>query len=1433
MTKIDTRVVQIIFDNKDFLMNVAQTMLTLSNLNKKVDEVDVSAPTDQMGVMAKALEAIESRTSMVGVAFNAVWGSIAVKTVNNVTGAVRNLWGTIKSGGERRALNLEQARFQFKGLGMDVAEAEASALAAVKGTAFGLDEAARLAGVLGAAGMKTGDEMTRALRSVSGVAAMAGASYSDIGDIMADTFGKGRAYTMEFNRLSQRGINAWALFAKELGVSQAEVRDMAAKGAISAQQFADVLEKNFGEHATKANETYSGSLSNMRSALSRLGAVRAASKFEEHRKIFNALTPVIDSLNARLKPLIDTYNELYAVMGKRVVSFLEKLNANKDADGNGLKGLIPIVSNLERALKSIGDIIGPIARTLRLAFKDVFPNNFLGTLTTLTDSFANLVKNLKPSEEVLDKLRRVFSGIFAAFGIGWEVIKRVGQLFGAIAETVLPGLGGGFLDVLARFGDFLVKLHDSIKNGKEFSSVFDGLSETITVIFSSLGSAIGWLSGVLGKAFGAVASFFGEILSSLGGIDISEVFKVGVFAGLLVLLDRITRVSQDILSGKIFSGEGTFLSRLGIDPEKVKGYVDSIFQPLGDALGALQANLRAGSLLKIASAIAIITASVWVLSRIDTKKLIRALTALTVMFGLMGGMLAAIALIGKNLTGINTPLLTASLIPLAAAIFIMSLSVAMLAKISKNGLVRAMTAITLMVGIFLAFTYLMEKLDSEGIVKASVSIVLMAVALRIFASGISKFENISWNSIAKGVVAMGAMMALFTKFAEFNEDTDNVLKSAAALLIMAFAVEKMAKAIHLVGKMDIKEIAKGLGALALGVAGFIVALDNMPKHTLLKAASLMAVAIAVSVLAGAMKVLGGLSFEEMIIAVSALGLSLAILVVALNMMNGGLVGAAALFIAAVGINVLADALGNFAKLSWKQIGGALLKFVAAVAVIVVVSLLLVNVAAAVAIFGLSILVLGAGLFLVASAFVMFNTAVATAMAMGAAGMQYFADMIMAFVKLIPDIFVAIAKGIADFIDELGRLIPSLVDGIVKILVGLLDVIIKVAPKLGTAVSALIMMVLDVIRESAPDIIATGWFLLTKLLQGVEDNIGTVTDTAVGIVTNFISALTDNLPLIMETAANFVITFLNSLADTIRDKHDDLVSAYQNVALALVEGLTDGITKAGPFLWEVAKTIGRELLEGFKEAWGIKSPSKKMSEMGGRLIDGLIQGLKNPGGLFSTITDTGAKVLSKFKEKLSSKEGSSMAGQIMSGLKWGFQWVPKDLLTAAGNVGRSILSSMKWVLGIKSPSREGAAIGRYTTEGVALGLTQGTKDISDAAEDAAETSLTSFASTLSQMGDLINPYLDVNPVVKPTLDLSAVAQESGKLGAMLDLQKSFEMAADIANNYGVGKDDVERVVEVHNNVNYTQNNTSPKALEPIDIYRQTKNQLKAVYEDVKL
>lgn len=291
---VDERVLSMKFDNASFEKNAKVTINTLDKLQRTLDTTKLS----------KDISNLYSYVTKIGT---------GVKTFIAIKYAIKGIDAALKSvteGGKRRAENLENAHFQLQGLLKDeekVSEIMNDVSKSVDGTAYGLDAAAKVASQLAASNVKAGDQMFTALRGIAGVAAMTNSSYEDIGRIFTQVAGQGRLMGDQLLQLSGRGMNAAATLAEEFGLTEAAVRDMVSKGQISFDMFSQAMDSAFGEHAKKANETMTGALSNVKSALGRIGALFYSPLIEQNGalvQLFNALRVKTNELKDTLAPTI-------------------------------------------------------------------------------------------------------------------------------------------------------------------------------------------------------------------------------------------------------------------------------------------------------------------------------------------------------------------------------------------------------------------------------------------------------------------------------------------------------------------------------------------------------------------------------------------------------------------------------------------------------------------------------------------------------------------------------------------------------------------------------------------------------------------------------------------------------------------------------------------------------------------------------------------------------------------------------------------------------------------------------------------------------------------------------------------------------------------------------------------------------------------------
>lgn len=186
----------------------------------------------------------------------------------------------------------------------------------------------------------------------------------------------------------------------------------------------------------------------------------------------------------------------------------------------------------------------------------------------------------------------------------------------------------------------------------------------------------------------------------------------------------------------------------------------------------------------------------------------------------------------------------------------------------------------------------------------------------------------------------------------------------------------------------------------------------------------------------------------------------------------------------------------------------------------------------------------------------------------------------------------------------------------------------------------------------------------------------------------------------------------------------------------------------------------------------------------------------------------------------------------AGLVKGLELQQRNIEKVMDKIAASMVTAIKKRLGIKSPSRVFAELGEYTTKGLTEGLREGSPAVAKVASALGDRVVEATKISLSNLDKMTLAGIDVQPVIRPTLDLTDVRNNSSKLaalmpaGAAMSVSATYasanETASDIRNSYD--RSDDSDFAATGSSISYVQNNYSPKALSSVEIYRGTKNQL---------
>ena len=448
---VDERVVEMRFDNKQFEANVKTSMSTLDKLknslkfddaSKSFENLDKASKNVSFDTIAAGVEALQKRFSTFGI--------VGMRVIQNVTDSMMKLASKTTSfltegivqGGKKRAMNLENAHFQLQGLLKDeeaVAAVMKNVSDSVDGTAYSLDSAAKVASQLAASGMRAGDEMFSSLRAVAGVAAMTNSEYDEIGRIFTKVAGQGRLMGDDLLSLSSRGMNAAATLGTYLHKSEAEVREMVSKGKLDFQTFAAAMDDAFGEHAKKANETFTGALSNIRAALARIGALFVSPLVEQNGalvQLFNAIRQRINDIKSAIQPLADVFVKGVTTMANALTAFLTKLDIKTPIE-KMMNGVAPKWDQFSSKLESAGISADDFQKKLT----EVASKHGI-SVDSLIQKYGSLGKVMsagKISKNIIIETLKSFVGIEKSASVAAEEITGKLETFNKVTREIING----------------------------------------------------------------------------------------------------------------------------------------------------------------------------------------------------------------------------------------------------------------------------------------------------------------------------------------------------------------------------------------------------------------------------------------------------------------------------------------------------------------------------------------------------------------------------------------------------------------------------------------------------------------------------------------------------------------------------------------------------------------------------------------------------------------------------------------------------------------------------------------------------------------------------------------------------------------------------------------------------------------------------------
>ena len=1271
---IDERVVEMRFDNKQFESNVQTSLSTIEKLKKSLDmdgatkgleSIDSAAKKVDMSGLGSAVETVKTRFSALEI--------MAVTALANITNSVVNTGKQmlhsltiepISQGFEEYELKMGSIQTIMMSTGASLEEVnkylqELNTYS--DKTIYSFQDMTSNIGKFTNAGVGLEDAVM-AIQGVSNVAAVSGANANEASRAMynfAQALSAGYVKVIDWKSIETANM-ATVEFKTQLLESAvacgtltktADGMYKTVKGNVidATHGFNDSLQDQW-----MTTEALVGTLRNYADETTEIGAkaFAAAQDVKTFTQLMDTLKEAVGSGWANTWEILfgdfEEAKELWTGLNQVIGGFIgaQADARNKMLQGwKDLGGRTKLIEALKNAFEGVQSVIKPIYE----AFREIFPPTTAKQLYDITENLRKFTANLKLSDTASANLKSTFKGLFA-------ILDIVKQAFSAIFTAIKPLFGGlgtlgdGILGFTGGVGDAIVAFDEFIKTSGAFQKVGEGIATVIQTImialstlknkikekfesanfevFHSLLERIHERMAQVGEAAGEMKSGVSGIVKILGELGSSLAKNLGEanFSGIIDLLNGI---SFGAIAVGITKFVGTFrkaIEDIGSFKESFIGILDSV----RGCFEAYQNQLQAGTLLKIASAIAILTASLIALSLVDSEKLNVALGAITVLFadllasmavfnkisGQVTGVVKSVtAMLGiatavlilasalkkiadldaKQLTtgligvaGLTTMMVAAAkamssnskaiikgatqMVIFAAAIKILASVCEQLAKLDWNQLAKGLVG----VGVLLAEVSLFlrtAKFSGKSITTAT-GIVILSAAIKVLASACKDFGEMKWEDIGKGLASIAVLLAEITAFTKLTGNAQNVISTGVALIAIAAAMKILASAVKDFSTMQWDEIARGLTAMAGALAAITVAVKFMPNNMAGIGAGLVIVAAALVVLSTALEKMGNLSWEQVAKGLITLGGAMAILAIGLNAMTGTLAGSAALLVAASALLVLTPVLTILGAMSWSSIVKGLVTLAGAFAILGVAGAVLTPLVP-------SILALSGSLALIGVAVV----GIGAGLALAGAGLSALAVGLTALAAAGTAGATAIVASLTVIITGVAGLIPAIVAKIGEAIVEFCKVIADSAGAIGEAVKAVILMLVDVLVECVPAIADGALKLIAGVLEALVEYTPSIVDSIFQFLIAVLEGVAKNLPSLIQAAVDVLMAFFSGIVDALKGIDTETllqgivgigllaaIMAALSAVAALVPGAMLGVLGMGAVIAELALVL---------------------------------------------------------------------------------------------------------------------------------------------------------------------------------------------------------------------------------------------------------------------
>lgn len=946
------------------------------------------------------------------------------------------------------------------------------------------------------------------------------------------------------------------------------------------------------------------------------------------KELFGFFSDAITMVQSWVKPIKEGFAEVFtgSGLGKTLYNFTKGLHDLVKAltlTGNGATALKNVAKALATVLKIVLEVVKLVASAFGLLFGVI--GKIFGVISTLVVKLGDLInyfKGLVDASKIVERVTNAWKSSLEGIKL---VLTTVGEAFTGFFQGVKRGFFGGgsgggqsFINIpkiLDNIGNGFKSFGDRVNQaGKNFRKAFEEnfgsaaqiaekVSTKIRNAIEAVKPVFNWIGDKLGEVGQALKHFFGDLSGQITLKNFLDLFNSGVLTMVLMNLNKITGAFKD------FTG----LFKMGKNLQKS---IDDVLKGVGKSFSSFESEFSVGKIAAIAGSIFALSHALSELAALDASELAVGIGGLTTAFGSLVGTMAALGSLANmkkskkdgagniieetvfDFDGISK--LIPGIIAISGSMLLLAKAASMLKGMKPEEIATifgAMSAAILSIGGSVA---LMGHIDTDAmnavganLMAVGKNFILIAGGLLVIAIAVAKIASLKPDELARGLgtiggalIAVGGVMAGLGFLQGYGGSFDKI---GATFLMIAGAIDLLVIPIAILGKMKLETLAKGLGAIAIGlglISGALAGLgylQGMGGSYLGVASAIMAMAVAINLLVVPIALLGHMSLATLAKGIGAVTFALGGMVAAMTYLSKvGTKGAATLYMTAGAVVAFAGAVAIMA-VPIKMIGsmdiGSVIKGLiglgGAMAAIVIASKQMGNVSNLKEV-AVGIVAFAGAMMVMAVAFRMMGSISTEGLIKSLVGFSavllglfYALKVLMPMMASSIPTWMAFTKGMALFgvgvlafgaglvalsagvtalsgsitiVMELIKVmlisfiafIPDLVASLVSAITGALKVLVAGLPDLLTQLGEVLSIVTEFLIDQGPKIAEAAITLLDEVLKKVAAHAPSITESLVQILVASLNAISGHAPEITHAVGNVINAIFDAIIESAKN-----------------------------------------------------------------------------------------------------------------------------------------------------------------------------------------------------------------------------------------------------------------------------------------------------------